>query len=142
MPLGTLTGEKEIIAKLKLDVPNVHIQRGAYLDDGFTPKADAGGLFQPYMLVQFGGSYEYARDNGLSGPRWDTQRATFTIYIVAPYDEVAQEVKDRVRNSLVGYRPHDGSALTINTGYSFVDADLGFNRFVQVVGFSYLFNLS
>lgn len=140
--LGTLTGEKEIIEKLEQDVPNVYIQRGSYLDDGYAPKANDAGLFQPYMLVAFGGSYEYARDNSLAGPRWDTQRATFTVYMVAPYDEVAQEVKDRVRDSLVGFRPHDGSALTINTGYSFVDADLGFNRYVQVVGFSYLFNLS
>lgn len=128
--------------KLRADIKNVQFRRGAYLDDGFEPQADPNGIFDPYVLVTFGGSYEYPRDNGLAGPRADTQRATFTMYIVAPYDEVAQQVKDRVRESLVGFRPTDASALVINTGYSFTDADLNFNRYVQVVGFSYLFNLS
>lgn len=124
------------------EIKGVEWQRGTYLEDGYSPVVDGQGLFKPYALVQFGGTYEYTRDNGLAGPRWDTQRATFTIYIVSPFDEVSQEVKDKVKDKLVGFRPADGSALTINTGYAFVDADLGYNRYVQVIGFNYLYNLS
>lgn len=142
MPLTTSTGEREVLNLLRTSIKNVAFREGSYLDDGFAPEADANGLFEPYVLVQFGGSYEYSRDNSLAGPRWDTQRATFTIYIVAPYDAVARQVKDRVKDLLVGFRPTDGGPLTINTGYSFTDADLGFNRYVQVIGFQYLYNLS
>lgn len=140
--LATLTGEREIIDLLRSRIKNVEFRRGAYLEDGFQPEADDNGIFKPYALVQFGGSYEFPRDASLAGARWDTYRATFTIYMVAPYDEVAQQVKDKVKDVLVGFRPHDAGPLTINTGYSFTDADLGYNRYVQVVGFSYLFNLS
>lgn len=142
MPLATLPGERDIVDTLRVSIPNVQFRRGSYLDDGFVPKATDDGIFEPYALLQFGGSYEFPRDNSLAGPRWDTQRATFTMYIVAPYDEVAQQVKDRVKDVLVGFRPTDGSGLTVNTGYSFTDADLGYNRYVQAIGFSYLYNLS
>ena len=62
--------------------------------------------------------------------------------MAAPFDAVARQVKDRVKELLVGFRPTDGSALRINTGYAFTDADLGYNRYVQVIGFSYQYNLS
>lgn len=141
MPLTTLTGEKEVMALLRT-IPNVTWQEGSYLEDGYSPEANEDGLFEPYALVEFGGSYEFTADNGLAGPRWDTQRATFTIYMAAPFDAVARQVKDRVKELLVGFRPTDGSALRINTGYAFTDADLGYNRYVQVIGFSYQYNLS
>ena len=55
MPLTTLTGEKEVMALLRT-IPNVTWQEGSYLEDGYSPEANEDGLFEPYALVEFGGS--------------------------------------------------------------------------------------
>lgn len=143
MPLETLPAEDAILAKLKTELPHVYVDRGTYLEDSVIPKSDEDGMFQPYVLVAFGGNYAYGGDSSIIGPRWDTQRATLTMYIVAPTDRVATQIKDKIRAALLtDFRMPDAGAMRVNTGYSFVDTDLGYNRYVQVIGFAYLFNLS
>ena len=142
MPLTTGVGETDIVNRLRDTVPGVTFRRGSFLDDGYQPSVDSNGFFEPYVLVEFDGPFEFPADNGLAGVRKDTQRHTVRLYCVAPFDEVAGQVKDYAAETLIGYAPTDGSALKINTGYAFADADLGYNRYVRVIGFSYLFNLS
>lgn len=138
--LSTNPGERDIMNKLS-EIEGIEFMRGAYTETGFKPDVDDNGLFAPYALVSFGGFYP-GFENGIVGNQYDTHRATFSIYIVAPDDDLASEFRDDVRGKMmINFRPTDGSALKANTGYSFVDGDLGYNRYVQVVGFSYKFNL-
>lgn len=139
--LGTNPGEKDIMARLR-EIEGITFMEGTYTETGFEPTVDENTLFAPYALVSFGGFYP-GFENGIVGSHLDTHRATFSIYVVAPFDSIAREFRDEIRNKMmVNFRPTDGSALRPNTGYSFTDGDLGFNRYVQVVGFSYKFNLS
>lgn len=141
MPLATTPGEDDIIAKLKT-IPGVDVMPGDYVEDSYLPKVDANKLFKPYMLVKFNGGFQ-AYDNGIVGPEKDTQRATFTVYVVSPDDKVTRQIRDQVREKmLTNFRPTDGSSLRPGNSYSFVDPDLGYHRYVQAIAFTYQFNLS
>ena len=143
MPLATLPGEDDIMARLRNSLPNVHVARGEYLEDSYEPKVDENGMFSPYVLVAFGGNFEFTREGSIVGARWDTQVATFTIYVVTPSPRECSRIRDIIREKLsVDFRPTDGGPVTVNTGYSFTDSDLGYHRYVQAIGFRYLFNLS
>lgn len=139
--LATTPGEKDIMARLR-EIEGIEFMRGTYTETGFEPETDENGLFAPYALVAFGGFYG-GFENGIVGSHLDTHRATFSIYVVAPFDEIASEFRDDIRNKMmVNFVPTDGTALRPNTGYSFTDGDLGYSRYVQVVGFTYKFNMS
>lgn len=139
--LATLTGETDIVNKLKT-IPGVDVMEGDYVDDSYQPVTDANKLFKPYMLVKFNGSFQNY-DNGICGPEKDTQRATFTVYVVSPEDRVTRSIRDQVREKmLTNFRPTDGGSLRPGNAYSFVDPDLGYHRYVHALTFSYTFNLS
>lgn len=138
--LGTSAGERDIMNRLS-EIEGITFMEGTYTETSFEPETDENKLFAPYALVAFGGFYP-GFENGIVGSHLDTHRATFSIYVVAPFDSTAREFRDDIRNKLmVDFRPTDGTQLRPNTGYSFTDGDLGFNRYVQVVGFSYKFNM-
>lgn len=141
MPLGTTPGETDITNKLKT-IDKVDVMEGDYTDDSYLPDVDANGLFKPYILVKFNGSLqEY--DNGIVGPEKDTQRATFTVFVVSPDDRVSRILRDQVREKmLTNFRPTDGSFLRPGNAYSFVDPELGYHRYVHALAYSYKFNLS
>lgn len=139
--LGTVTGEDDIVLKLK-ELAGIDVMEGDYTDDSFLPVVDENKLFKPYMLVKFNGAFQ-VYENGICGPEKDTQRATFTVYIVSPDDRVTREYRDKVREKmLTNFRPTDGSSLRPGNSYSFTDPDLGYHRYVHALAFSYLFNLS
>lgn len=141
MALGTYTGELDILAKVR-EIPGLDVMEGDYVDDSYLPSVDANKLFKPYALVKFHGSFQ-AYDNGIVGPDKDTQRATFTVYVVSPDDATTRKLRDQVRvKMLTNFRPTDGSSLRPGNAYSFTDPDLGYHRYVHALAFSYQFNLS
>lgn len=141
MPLGTSTGEDDIITRLKT-IEGIDVMEGDYVEDSYTPDADSNGLFVPYMLVKFNGGFPFY-DNGICGPDKDTMRASITIYVVSPLSSVTRDYRDKARTAmLTNFRPTDGSALMPGNSFSFVDPDLGYHRYVQAMSFSYTFNLS
>ena len=141
MPLNAVQGEDDITAKLRT-LPGVDVIEGEYTPDGYVPVTDAQKMFKPYLLIKFNGGFP-SYDNGIVGPEKDTQRATFSVYIVTPVDRVTRQIRDQVRElMLTDFRPTDGSSLRPTGGYSFIDADLGYHRYVANIGFSYTFNLS
>jgi len=141
MPLASVTGEDQIVIKLK-EIVGVDVIEGEYTQDSYVPVVDANKMFKPYLLVKFNGGFP-AYDNGIVGPEKDTQRATFSVYIVSPVDRVTRTLRDQVREKmLTNFAPTDGSSLRPTGGFSFIDADLGYHRYVSNVGFSYNFNLS
>lgn len=141
MPLNSVVGEDDIVAKLK-EIPGVDVISGEYTPDGYVPKLDANKMFKPYLTVKFNGGFpEY--DNGIVGPEKDTQRSTFSVFVVSPDDRTTRDIRDQVRTKmLTNFRPTDASSLRPTGGYSFMDADLGYHRYVQNIGFAYTFNLS
>lgn len=141
MPVSQLQGEDDIVARLKT-IPGIVVIEGEYTPDSFKPTVDASGLFTPYILLKVDPATQ-AFDNGIADPSWDTQRAGIQIFIVSPDDRLTRSLRDQVREKLlVNFRPTDGSFLRPRGGYSFIDPDLGYHRYVQVVGFTYMFNLS
>lgn len=139
--LNTLAGEDNIVDKLK-EIEGIDVMEGDYVDDSYVPVVDDNKLFKPYMLVKFNGSFQQY-DNGIVGPELDTQRATFTVYVVSPDDRVTRSIRDQVRvKMLTNFRPTDGGSLRPGNAYSFVDPDLGYHRYVHALSFSYTFNLS
>lgn len=141
MPLSQSQGENDIIQKL-LEIEGIDIIPGEYVEDSYVPKTDTNGMFVPYITVGFDPPNS-TFDNGIVSPAWDTQRAQFAVFVVSPSDTLTREYRDKVREKLlVDFRPTDGSYLKARGGYRFVDPDLGYHRYVQVLQFSYTFNLS
>lgn len=141
MPLSASPGEDSIIAKIK-EIPGIDVMESDYTDDSYIPETDANKMFVPYVQVKFDGAFQ-TYDNGICGPERDTLRATFTVYVVSPDAANARDLRDQVRVKLLSnFRPTDGSFLRPGNSYSFVDPDLGYQRYVQVMAFSYQFNLS
>ena len=141
MPLASLPGETDIVNKVK-EIPGVDVMESDYVDDSYEPVVDENKLFKPYILVKFNGGFQ-AYDNGIVGPETDTQRATFTVYVVSPDDQTTRNIRDQVRvKMLTSFSPTDGSSLRPGNSFSFVDPDLGYHRYVHASSFSYLFNLS
>ncbi len=141
MALASLTSEDDIITQLKT-ITGVDIIVGEYTSDSYAPVLDANKMFKPYMTVKFNGAFQ-TFDNGIVGPDKDTQRASFTVYVVSPDDRVTRTLRDQVREKmLTNFSPTDASTLRPSTGYAFIDPDLGYQRYVHAIGFTYTFNLS
>lgn len=142
MPLDSLPGEDDIVARLKT-IPGVDVIEGEYLSDSYKPVTDSNGMFKPYMTVKFSGAFQ-AFDNGIVGAWQDTQRNTFGVYVVSPDDRTTRILRNQVREKMLSsdFVPTDGSHLTPSSAMSFVDSDLGYNRYVHYITFTYLFNLT
>lgn len=141
MPVTQSVGEEDILTRLK-EIPGVDVMDGDYVEDSYVPKLDANKLFKPYILVSFSpGNYGF--DPGIADPSWDTQRAQFDVFVVSPSARLTRDLRDQVREKLlVSFRPTDASYIKSGGGYKFVDADLGYHRYVQVPQFTYTFNLA
>ena len=141
MPLDSLPSEDDIMEKLRT-IPGVDVLEGEYAPDSFVPDTDGNNMFRPYLLVKFNGGFP-AYDNGIVGPDKDTERASFSVYVVSPTDRVSRKIRNQVRTlMLTDFEPTDASSLRPTGGYSFMDADLGYHRYVHNIGFAYKFNLS
>jgi hypothetical protein len=141
MPLNSLQGEDDIITQLKT-IAGVDVFNGEYTSDGYVPQTDANTMFKPYLTVKFNGAFP-AHDNGITTPDLDTQRATFSVYVITPDDRVTRNILNQVRvKMLTNFHPTDGSTLSPTGGQSFIDASSGLQRYCHVISFSYYFNLS
>lgn len=142
MPLSLTAGEDDILARLR-EIPGVDVIAGEYTSDSYRPKVDkATGLFQPYLTVKFHPPTA-GTDPGIAQPHKDTMNASFNVFVVSPDDNLTRKLRDQVREKLlVEFRPTDGGFLRTRGGFSFVDPDLGYHRYVQSISFTYMFNLS
>lgn len=130
-----------IFSALRAGVKNVDVMMGDYTMDSYIPKVDGNGLFSPYILCKVHTSYETS-DNGIVGKDKDPLQGSFSFYIVTPDGWATQKLTDLVRTTLRGKRFAGSDALTVSGGYSFVDPDLGFHRYVQNIGFTFKYNLA
>lgn len=142
MPLTQTPGEDNIIDKLK-EIPGVDVLEGEYTPDGYKPAVDPfTKLFKPYFTVKFHPAIQFF-DHGIADPSWDTQRASFSVFVVSPDDRLTRTLRDQVRVKLLkDFRPTDGGYIETRGGFAFIDPDLGYHRYVQALEFTYLFNLS
>lgn len=141
MPLTFANGENDVFDKLKT-IPGIDVMQGEYVQDSYEPERDANGMFVPYVLLKYNGAFPHA-DNGIVGPEKDTQRVSFSVYIVSPDERNSREIRDQVRVlMLTDFQPTDGSSLRPAGSLSFIGAGLGGDRYVANLSFSYLANLS
>lgn len=131
---------EEIFTAIRAALPAVDLMMGDYVMDSFVPESDANNLFTPYILCKIHTSYETA-DNGICEKSADPLQGSFSLYIVSPDGWITQELTDNVRIALRGKRFVDTGPLLVSGGYSFVDADLGYHRYVQNIGFTFQHNL-
>lgn len=140
MSLDLVIGEDDVAALIRT-IPGIDVIEGEYTDDSFVPVIDVNKMFKPYVLIKYSGGFP-TYDNGIVGPELDTLRNSFSVYVVTPVDRVTRVLRDQVRiKMLTNFEPTDGSSLRPTGGYSFVDADLGYNRYVHVLSFNYTANL-
>lgn len=141
MPLNSLPGEDDIAARIGT-IDGADVMQGEYASDSFVPELDANKMFAPYILIKFNPAFP-AYDDGIVGPEKDTLRATFSVYVVSPDDRTTREFSHEVKELLLtDFKPTDGSSLKPTGGYSFIDADLGYHRYVQTASYAYMTNLS
>lgn len=131
---------RKVFARIQAQLPKVKLMMGDYALDSFVPVTDAAGLFAPYILCKVHTSYETA-DNGLCGKAEDPLQGSFSLYVVSPDGWVTQELTDKIRATLRGVRLTGTDEFLASGGYSFVDADLGYHRYVQNIGFKFRYNL-
>lgn len=141
--LSQLGSQDDIEARLRTlaEPENVDVAVGEYLGDSFKPEVDENGLFKPYILLSFIGSFP-TYESGIVSPRQDTERATFGVYVVSPGDRISRELRDKIRELLIGYEPVDSGHIRATAGYSFVDTELGYHRYAYNISFAYITNLS
>jgi len=140
MAIAQLAGQDSIVAALET-IQGVDVYEGQYVTDGSHPPMDENGYFVPYLTVVFGSSYQ-GPDRGIVSERYNNLRTTVTVYSVAPIDRLSRQFKDAVAEKLLGFVPTDGTQLEAYGGYTYVDADLGKNRYVHAAVFSYSTNMS
>lgn len=141
MSVSAVPGEDSVVAQIKT-IPGVDVYEGEYTPDSFNPTVDANNMFVPYILIKFSGAFSTV-DNGICGPEKDTLRNTFSVYVVSPDDRTTRLLRDQVRaKMLTNFRPTDAGTLRPTGGFSFIDADLGYHRYVHNIGFAYNYNLS
>jgi hypothetical protein len=140
MPLNQLPGQDAIIAQLKTIV-GANVYQGQYVTDGAIPPIDAQGLFEPYITTIFGATYR-GHEPGIVSERYNSMNTTVTVYCASPDDRLTRSFIDDVRDKLIGFIPTDCTELKPNGGYIYVDADLGVNRYVHAVVFSYTTNMT
>lgn len=139
MALSQLAAQDAIMDQLRA-IGGIDVVEGQYLQDGTGAQIKEGGLFVPYMTVEFGTSYQSAERNIVTS-RMDGLRTSVNVSVVAPSDRLSREFEADVRNALVGYYPPDSTPLAVNGGYNFIDADLGPNRYVHSTLFSFTTNM-
>jgi hypothetical protein len=140
MAIAQVDAREDIITQLET-IPGVDVYRGQYLTDGAVPQMTEDGLFPPYITIVFGASYAgYSR--GIVSERLNTLRTTVTVYVVSPSDSITLDFIDQVNDKMLGFVPTDGTELKAYGGYDYVDADLGVNRYVHSLVFTYQTNMS
>ena len=129
-----------VFSTLKTALPKVDFMMGDYAMDSYLPKVDANKLFKPYVLCKVHTAYE-TKDNGLGNKSEDPLQGSFSFYVVTPDGWVTQQVTDKIRATLRGKRFAGSGPVQVSGGYSFADADLGYHRYCQNIGFTATYNL-
>jgi hypothetical protein len=140
MAISQVAGQDDILAELRT-IDGVSVYEGQYLTDGAVPEMNNTGYFKPYITTIFGTSYQ-GDSRGIVTERYNTLRTTVTVYVVSPVDRVTRQILDQVRDKLLGFVPTDATQLAAYGGYTYIDADVGINRYVHAAVFTYSTNMS
>ena len=134
MSLDTTAAEAAIIARLATTLSRVYVTE---VPDNVTP-------VYPLIVVYFGDPVRIGTDRGIVSTRNDTQRGFAVIQVQAPTDDAARIIKNKIRVSMVGYRPTDCGEMVLEGGYGYSKAATGVKPtiYYREVGMSWLTNLS
>lgn len=131
---------KEMFEHLRDSIDGVDFMMGDYVMDSYVPEVDSDKLFKPYVLCKAHTSYETG-DNGICEKSHDPLKGSLSFYVVTPDGWITQEITDDIRVALRGKRFTDTDYFVTSGGYSFTDADLGYHRYAQNIGFTFNYNL-
>lgn len=110
MSLDTSTYENAIVARLKTVCPRVWVTE---VPDNVPSPA------YPYIIVQWIEPVRLGVGHHINGSRNDAQRAGAIIKAVSSDDDSANKVKNRIRDSLAGYRPPDCDEIRLEGGLAY-----------------------
>lgn len=101
-------------------------------------------MFDPYVVVTFGGPIEAANGRHMSNRRMNLLLSWTIITCVAPIDEDAVKIKSEVIDLLWGFSPDDASemVMTGGTAQSSTNSALSPYRFMHTVMFQIPHNMS
>ena len=102
------------------------------------------GLFDPFVVVYFGGPIRSGTDRSLISTRYDSTVLTCTVEVYAPKAQDARSIKGKITDMLTGFRPTDCGELTIalTNQYSRASNNVRPTNYISAVGFSCVSNLS
>jgi len=134
MSLDTTQAEAAIVARLVTVLSRVYVTE---VPDSVTP-------VYPLVVIYFGDPVRIGTDRGIVSTRNDTQRGFAVIQVQAPTDAAARDIKNKIRVSMVGYRPTDCGEMVLEGGYGYSKAATTVKPtiYYREVGMSWLTNLS
>ena len=134
MSLDTTQAEAAIVSRLITVLSRVYVTE---VPDSVTP-------VYPLVVIYFGDPVRIGTDRGIVSTRNDTQRGFAVIQVQAPTDAAARDIKNKIRVSMVGYRPTDCGEMVLEGGYGYSKAATTVKPtiYYREVGMSWLTNLS
>jgi len=134
MSLDTTQAEAAIVARLSAVLSRVYV----------TEVPDSVAPVYPLVVIYFGDPVRTGTDRGIVSTRNDTQRGFAVIQVQAPTDAAARDIKNKIRVSMVGYRPTDCGEMVLEGGYGYSKAATTVKPtiYYREVGMSWLTNLS
>lgn len=109
MSLDILAVHNQITAKLRddlvQDVYETSVPGGTKITHG------VNGLFNPYVIAEYGDMSEAAAGRGIVSSRYNAGISYCVVQCVAPTEMAARQVANIARDSLVGFKPLDAGEL-------------------------------
>lgn len=135
MSLDTSVYEDAITARLRTICPRVYVTEVP--DNIATPS-------YPYVIVRWVEPVRVGVGHHMNGSRNDAQRAGAVVSTISLDDVSARLIKDRIRDSLSGYRPPDCDEIKLEGGlaYSTSNTNPRPTTFSREIYCSWITNLS
>ena len=134
MGLETSPTEDDIVTRLKTIIPRV-----------YTTEVEAGvSPVYPLIVAYFGTPVRMAHGRSIMSTRQDALRGYGRFDVAAPTDAAARVIKDRILDSMVGYRPTNAGEMTLEGGAQYARASLdgGEPLYYRSVALSWVTNLA
>lgn len=109
--MSQLAAEDQITALLK-SIPNVDFYEGLMSDEAFAALVADANQIKPFITVSFGGLIDPRRNvNGITGAKAKSYDTTFIVRCVASTDRTTRQVRDIVRDKVLGFVPTNCSEI-------------------------------
>lgn len=109
--MSQLSVEDEITNLVKT-IPHVDVYEGPMSDEKFAALLEDTNQIKPFITISFGGLIDPRRRiNGIVGAKAKSYDTTFIVRCVASTDRTSRQVRDLVKDKVLGYVPTNCSEI-------------------------------